>query len=122
MGAEPDYSEEMAREIDDEIRRIIEEAHARPPCTCFATTSRSAQLSAILIERETIDKDQFEALFAGEAEEEVFVGARRLRRVAANREAGRENAKASRSRSPAPAWPAEASRLAGSNGPKPELT
>ena len=27
MGAEPDYSEEMAREIDDEIRRVIEEAH-----------------------------------------------------------------------------------------------
>ena len=27
MGAEPDYSEEIAREIDDEIRRVIEEAH-----------------------------------------------------------------------------------------------
>ena len=30
------------------------------------------QLSAILIERETIDKDQFERLLAGEAEEDVF--------------------------------------------------
>ena len=29
MGAEPDYSEEIAREIDDEIRRVIEEAHAK---------------------------------------------------------------------------------------------
>src|SRR5881296_143901 len=29
MGAEPDYSEEVAREIDDEIRRVIEEAHSR---------------------------------------------------------------------------------------------
>ena len=27
FGAEPDYSEEIAREIDDEIRRIIEQAH-----------------------------------------------------------------------------------------------
>ena len=27
MGNEPDYSEEVAREIDDEIRRVIEEAH-----------------------------------------------------------------------------------------------
>ena len=26
-GAEADYSEEIAREIDDEIRRVIEEAH-----------------------------------------------------------------------------------------------
>jgi cell division protease FtsH len=30
------------------------------------------KLSAILIERETIDKDQFERLLAGEAEESVF--------------------------------------------------
>ena len=29
MGSEPDYSEEIAREIDDEIRRVIEEAHDR---------------------------------------------------------------------------------------------
>src|SRR5205814_7656101 len=27
MGNEPDYSEEIAREIDDEIRRVIEEGH-----------------------------------------------------------------------------------------------
>ena len=27
MGAEPDYSDEIAQEIDDEIRRVIEEAH-----------------------------------------------------------------------------------------------
>ena len=31
------------------------------------------KLSMILIERETIDKDQFERLLAGEPEEEVFV-------------------------------------------------
>ena len=29
MASEPDYSEEIAREIDDEIRRVIEAAHAR---------------------------------------------------------------------------------------------
>ena len=29
MSAEPDYSEEMAREIDEEIRRVIELAHER---------------------------------------------------------------------------------------------
>src|SRR4029450_10729417 len=27
IGAEPDYSEEVAREIDDEILRVIEEGH-----------------------------------------------------------------------------------------------
>src|SRR5258708_38871809 len=27
MGSEPDYSDEVAREIDDEVRRIIEHGH-----------------------------------------------------------------------------------------------
>src|SRR6202043_3079231 len=29
LGAEPSYSEEMAQEIDEEISRLIEEAHRR---------------------------------------------------------------------------------------------
>jgi cell division protease FtsH len=72
MGSEPDYSEEMAREIDDEIRRVIEEAHDRARAVLQEHMDALNQLSGILIERETIDKDQFERLLAGEAEEEVF--------------------------------------------------
>src|SRR6059058_4350306 len=73
MSAEPDYSEEMAREIDDEIRRIIEEAHETALNVLRSHIDELHQLSAILIERETIDKDQFERLLAGEHEEDVFV-------------------------------------------------
>jgi cell division protease FtsH len=72
MAAEPDYSEEMAREIDDEIRRIIEDAHSRARGVLEEHMEEMHKLSAILIERETIDKDQFERLLAGESEEEVF--------------------------------------------------
>ena len=72
MGAEPDYSEEIAREIDDEIRRVIEEAHATAHQVLREHMEELHQLSAILIERETIDKDQFERLLAGETEEDVF--------------------------------------------------
>ncbi|MDQ3894971.1 MAG: ATP-dependent zinc metalloprotease FtsH [Actinomycetota bacterium] len=72
MAAEPDYSEEMAREIDDEIRRVIEEAHERAKNVLREHIDQLHQLSAILIERETIDKDQFERLLAGEPEESVF--------------------------------------------------
>ena len=72
MGAEPDYSEEIAREIDDEIRRIIEEAHELAPQVLREHMDELHRISEILIERETIDKDQFERLLAGEAEEEVF--------------------------------------------------
>src|SRR5437764_3803277 len=73
MSAEPDYSEEMAREIDDEIRRIIEEAHETALQVLREHIEELHQLSAILIERETIDKDQFERLLAGERAEDVFV-------------------------------------------------
>ena len=72
MGAEPDYSEEIAREIDDEIRRVIEEAHDLAVKTLKEHMEDLHRLSAILIERETIDKDQFERLLAGESAEEVF--------------------------------------------------
>jgi cell division protease FtsH len=72
MSNEPDYSEEIAREIDDEIRRVIEEAHERAINVLKEHSDELHNLSAILIERETIDKDQFERLLAGEAEEEVF--------------------------------------------------
>jgi cell division protease FtsH len=72
MGAEPDYSEEIAREIDDEIRRVIEEAHDLAVKVLKEHMEDMHKLSAILIERETIDKDQFERLLAGETEEQVF--------------------------------------------------
>ena len=72
MGNEPDYSDEIAREIDDEIRRVIEEAHATAHRVLREHMDDLNRLSAILIERETIDKDQFERLLAGEAEESVF--------------------------------------------------
>jgi cell division protease FtsH len=72
MGSEPDYSDEIAKEIDDEIRRVIEEAHASATAVLRDHMEELHRLSAILIERETIDKDQFERLLAGEAEESVF--------------------------------------------------
>src|SRR5437660_6127890 len=79
MGAEPDYSEEVAREIDDEIRRIIEEAHEHATQVLKEHSDELHRISAILIERETIDKDQFERLLAGEAEESVFPEERPVR-------------------------------------------
>ena len=72
MGAEPDYSEEIAREIDDEIKRVIEEAHELAVTVLKKHMSELHKISAILIERETIDKDQFERLLAGASEEDVF--------------------------------------------------
>src|SRR5512132_4114097 len=72
MGAEPDYSEEIAREIDSEINRVIELAHTRALKVLEEHLEELHRLSAILVERETIDKDQFERLLAGEPEDDVF--------------------------------------------------
>jgi cell division protease FtsH len=72
MGNEPDYSDEIAREIDDEIRRVIEEAHQSATRVLSEHMDVLHRISAILIERETIDKDQYERLLAGESAETVF--------------------------------------------------
>ena len=72
MGAQPDYSEEIAREIDDEIRRVIEEAHDSATRVLREHMDELHHLSLVLIERETVDKDQFERLLAGEPESTVF--------------------------------------------------
>jgi len=72
MASEPDYSEDMAREIDKEIHLVIEDGHRRARNVLEEHIEELHMLSAILIERETIDKDQFQRLLAGENEEAVF--------------------------------------------------
>jgi len=72
MGNEPDYSDEIAREIDDEIRRVIEEAHEAAHRVLTEHIDHLHRISAVLIEHETIDADQFERLLAGESEQAVF--------------------------------------------------
>ncbi len=72
MGAEPDYSDEVAREIDDEIRRIVEEAHKSATNILSEHREQLDRISKILLERETIEAEQFVALLDGKPEEEVF--------------------------------------------------
>ncbi len=69
---EPDYSEEIAREIDAEIRRIIEHAHERARAVLIDHREQLDAISKILIERETLERGEFEALLAGTPEDEVF--------------------------------------------------
>ncbi len=75
MGSEPDYSDEIAREIDDEIRRIVENAHQTARDILDDHRDDLKRISEILLERETIDAEQFIDLLEGKAEEEVFPAA-----------------------------------------------
>ena len=72
FSTEPDYSDEIAREIDDEVRRIIESAHKRATSILTEHSHDLKNISEILVKRETIEKEEFLALLAGKSEEEVF--------------------------------------------------
>ena len=72
FSAEPDYSDEIAREIDDEIRRIVESAHVQAKDILTEHRPDLEKLSEILVKRETIEREQFEALLDGQTEEDVF--------------------------------------------------
>ena len=72
FSSEPDYSDEIAREIDDEIRRIVESAHQQAKDILTEHREMLTTISEILLKRETIERDQFEALLSGKTEIEVF--------------------------------------------------
>jgi cell division protease FtsH len=62
----------MAREIDDEIRRIIDAAYLRATGILLEHRESLSALSETLVRRETIGREQFTALLAGKKDAEVF--------------------------------------------------
>jgi len=64
FSSQPDYSDAVAFEIDQEVRRLIDEAH---DVALEILTTRRAKLDALattLIERETLDREEVERFFA----------------------------------------------------------
>ena len=72
FSSEPDYSDEIAREIDDEIRRIVESAHQRAKDILNEYRESLEVTSLSLMKRETIEKEEFAALLDGKSEEEIW--------------------------------------------------
>src|SRR5215216_4300242 len=72
FSSEPDYSDDVAREIDDEIRRVVEEAHQSAREILEEKREALDLTSEILLRRETIEREQFIELLEGKSEEEVF--------------------------------------------------
>ncbi|NLE74582.1 MAG: ATP-dependent zinc metalloprotease FtsH [Actinobacteria bacterium] len=72
LGMGQEYSEETARAIDAEIRRVIDEAYNAASRVLHEHRDELDMLSQLLVERESIDKDEFEALLRGEDPDEVF--------------------------------------------------
>jgi cell division protease FtsH len=87
---EPDYSEDIAQAIDAEIRRIIEAAHEQAVQIIKEHREALDTIAHILIERETLERSEFEALLAGTPEAEVFREKDEKARQRAEKEGDRE--------------------------------
>ncbi|MGH2349032.1 MAG: ATP-dependent zinc metalloprotease FtsH, partial [bacterium] len=59
--------EEIAYEIDKEIRRIIDECYERARATVTANREALNRIARALLERESLEADELDRLFAGEA-------------------------------------------------------
>ncbi len=65
LSANPDYSDQVAYEIDSEIREMIDTAHDEALEILTDHRRHLDRLAAVLIERETIDKDELVDLLDG---------------------------------------------------------
>jgi cell division protease FtsH len=60
-----EYSEQTAREIDSEIRRIVTENYERAKSTVLANLDKLKLIAEALLERETLDGAEIDILLAG---------------------------------------------------------
>jgi cell division protease FtsH len=72
FGQTQEYSEETAQKIDEEIRRVIDEAYGTASRLLREHRGDLEKVSYLLLERETIDRSEFEAILRGEDPAEVF--------------------------------------------------
>jgi len=57
-----DYSEAIASEIDNEIRKLLTDAHKKAKDILSSNRNKLDKIAEVLIEKETIEKDEFEAM------------------------------------------------------------
>ena len=70
-GRAQDYSEHVAAQIDEEIKKIIDDAYSRCTKLLEDNMDKLKVVAEELLEKETIDAKRFEELFTGKAFEET---------------------------------------------------
>jgi cell division protease FtsH len=65
------YSDEIAYEIDKEVRALVDEAYERAKEILTTYKDKLIEISELLIEKETLDAPDFEALFEGMPRPEI---------------------------------------------------
>ena len=64
IGEQRDYSDEVARTIDEEVRAIIDKAYERATEVLTTHRDKLVALAEKLVAEETVDAEGFEALFS----------------------------------------------------------
>jgi len=64
IGEQRNYSDDVARQIDEEVRAIIDRAYTRAMDVLSTHKDRLVQLAERLVAQETIEHDEFEQMFA----------------------------------------------------------
>jgi cell division protease FtsH len=64
IGEQRNFSEDVARQIDEEVRAIIDRAYGRAMDVLTTHKDRLIQLAERLVAQETIEHDEFQAMFA----------------------------------------------------------
>ncbi len=64
IGEQRNYSDDVARQIDEEVRAIIDRAYTRAMDVLTTHKDRLVQLAERLVAQETIEHDEFQAMFA----------------------------------------------------------
>ena len=71
FAATPDYSQEIAFEIDKEVRRLIDGAWEQAHKILTDRRDQLDLMARVLIERETVDKDELQALLENKWDEQL---------------------------------------------------
>ena len=65
MMSHPDYSEETARKIDQEIKRIIDNAYQRTKKNILGNREKLVKIAQSLLERESLSSDDINTILEG---------------------------------------------------------
>ncbi len=64
IGEQRNYSDDVAKQIDEEVRTIIDNAYRRAMEVLVENRDRLTTLAEKLVAEETVDHDEFEKLFS----------------------------------------------------------
>ncbi len=65
LAEQRDYSEEVAEKIDAEVRRIIDDAHARVRAMITGNVDKLHAIAQALLDRETLNTEELQEVFVG---------------------------------------------------------